>query len=205
MRMQKIVMPLAPSHIPQAASLLARAFSEDPFFTYVLPDTGKRAQVLPWLYERMLRYGLRYGKVHSTPSLEGVAMWLGPKHPSLAFLGTLQTGLFLLPLKLTWPELHRSLRLSNYADQLHKTSATAQHWYLVELGVEPALQGQGVGAALLQSGLAEADQQGLACYLETNNEKNVPLYERNGFSVAGHGQAIPSGPQTWAMIRQPAF
>jgi len=200
--MSTIATPLTASHIPHAAMLLARAFQKDPFFTCVLPDPAKRARVLPWLSERMLRYGMRYGMVYTTPSIEGVAIWLGPEHPELQLLGTFQTGLFLLPFQLSLPELRRSLRLNNYADRLHKTAVTGPHLYFLELGVEPALQGQGIGWTLIRQVLAEADRLAVPCYLETNNAKNVAGYERNGFTVTGHGQAFPGGAQTWAMLRK---
>ena len=72
-------------------------------------------------------------------------MWLGPQKPSLEWTGTLLTGLFLLPLKLSRQELGKSLQQANSARKLHEQSITGQHWYLVELGVEPARQGDGVG------------------------------------------------------------
>ena len=204
MYMQRNCIPLTASHIPHAAMLLARAFQDDPFYTCVLPDAEKRAQRLPWLQERLLRYGLRYGTVYTTPSVEGVAIWFGPQHPTLQLLGVLQTGLFLLPLHLRLAEFERGLRLSAYADRLHKSAITGRQLYLMQLGVEPALQGQGIGSALMQMLKALADRQALTCYLETNNEKNLPLYEQNGFAVVSHGQAIPGGAHTWAMLRKPA-
>ena len=200
--MSTIAVPLTASHIPHAAILLARAFHKDPFFTCVLPDPYRRARVLPWLSERMLRYGLRYGTVYTTPSIEGIAIWLGPQHPNLQLLGTLQTGLFLLPFKLSLPEFQRSLRLNNYAGRLHKTSVTGPHLYLLQLGVEPSLQGQGIGWTLTRQVLAQADRLALPCYLETNNAKNLAGYERNGFVITGHGQAYPGSAQTWAMLRK---
>lgn len=200
---QKIAIPLASNQIKHTATVMARAFYNDPFFTFSLPDAAKRGHVLPWLFERSIRYGHFYGMVYTTPSLEGIALWLGPKKPSLAWMGILRTGLFLLPLKLRRQELERCMRLSNYADRLHKKLVPGPHWYLYGLGVEPSLQGQGVGHALLEPVLAQADRDGLACYLDTNNEKNVPFYERNGFTIISQGQAIPNGPQTWGMRRNP--
>lgn len=58
------------------------------------------------------------------------------------------------------------------------------HWYLFAVGVDPALQGQGVGGALLRSGLARVDRAGTAAYLESSKTGNIPLYEHFGFGVA---------------------
>jgi len=201
MSVQKTAIPLISSQIKHGAAVLARAFFGDPFFTFVLPDASKRARVLPWLFGKTLRYGHRYGKVYTTPALDGVMMWLGPTNTSLEMLGTLLTGLFLLPLRLSMHELQRSLLLSGFANKLHQRSVIGRHWYLCGLGVEPAQQGQGIGRALLQPILAQADREALVCYLETNNEKNLPFYERNGFKVLDHGQASQISPHIWTMLR----
>jgi ribosomal protein S18 acetylase RimI-like enzyme len=196
-------MPLAWAQVKPVARLMARAFDDDPFFTFVLPNARRRSRCLPWIFERTIRYGQRYGKVYTTPSLEGIALWLGPDHPGLGGLGTILSGLFLMPLQMSWFELQRSLRLAGSADRLHKQAIQGRHWYLLGLGVEPALQGLGVGRALMQPVLVQADRQGLSCYLDTNNEKNLKFYERVGFKLAGHSQAGHKAPPTWAMLRKP--
>ena len=197
----KIGIPLLSTQLGQAAALMARAFHDDPFFTFVLPDPLRRERVLPWLFGRTVSYGLRYGRVYTTPSLEGIALWLGPQTPTLTWMGTLLTGLFLLPLKLGWLELKKSMRLARSSEQLHKKSIAGRHWYLLGLGVEPSRQGHGVGAALLQPVMALADRASLACYLDTNNPLNIPFYERLGFTVAGHARSSRAGPGTWCMRR----
>ncbi len=59
------------------------------------------------------------------------------------------------------------------------------HWYLSIIGVDPARQGQGVGAALLRSRLRRCAEDGLPAYLESSNPENVPLYQHFGFDVTG--------------------
>lgn len=200
---QKVGIPLVSSQVKQAAAVLARAFFDDPFFTFVLSQPDRRRRLLPWIFEKTISYGLRSGLVFTTPGLEGVAMWLGPNKTSLTWKDTLLTGLFLLPIKLSWREFKNSLRLARSAGQLHSQTISGLHWYLVDLGVEPALQGRGVAGALLQPVLVLADREALACYLETNNESNLPFYEHYGFTLAGHVQARQNDPHTWSMRREP--
>jgi ribosomal protein S18 acetylase RimI-like enzyme len=57
------------------------------------------------------------------------------------------------------------------------------HWHIGPIGVAPALQGQGIGKALLGSFLEMADEDGSTAYLETDVDRNVPLYEQFGFRV----------------------
>jgi GNAT superfamily N-acetyltransferase len=200
---QKTIVPLTLSQLNPAAALMAHAFFDDPFFTFVIPDTLRRGDILNWLFEKLILYGILYGKVYTTPAIEGIALLLGPKYPTLALWGTLRTGLFRLPLKLSWHEFARSTRLAIHADQLHKKTVTGRHWYLNELGVDPNMQGQGVGRLLLQTVLEQADRTGLVCYLDTFNEKNLNFYQRNGFTIVNHGRANPASPQIWAMLHEP--
>jgi ribosomal protein S18 acetylase RimI-like enzyme len=200
---QKSVIPLSPSQLDQAAGLLTRAFFDDPFFTYVIPDTSRRAVIIPRLNRNLIRYGLLYRQVFTTPDLEGIVLWLGPQHPNLSLLGILLSGMILLPLRLSRQELARSTSLSTLTDRLHQRSVTGQHWYLSELGVEPSLQGRGIGRALLQPVLAQADRVGQVCYLDTYNRKNLTFYAHLGFELVGSEQAGPSAPTVWGMRREP--
>ncbi len=200
---EPLILPLALSQLASAAEVMAQAFFEDPFFLFTISDEARRRQVLPWLYQRLLRYGMHYGKVHTTASLAGTALWLGPSHPDLVLWGTLWTGMCLLLLKLAPEELKLNMRLSSYAANMHRNALSGPHWYLYGLGVDPSCQGQGIGQALLQPILAQADRDHLPCYLDTNNERNIPFYERSGFEVVLQGRADPAGPRVWGMLRQP--
>ena len=80
---------------------------------------------------------------------------------------------------------------------------TEPHWYLAVLGADPAAQGQGHGAALLRSGLAQADAAGLPVCLESSKPTNLPFYEHFGFTVREEVRLPGGGPVLWAMRREP--
>lgn len=63
------------------------------------------------------------------------------------------------------------------------------HWYLPFIGVEPAHQGHGLGALLLQPILAQCDAKGLPAYLESTNPRNQTFYECQGFKALGEIRA----------------
>ena len=89
-----------------------------------------------------------------------------------------------------------------FIDAAHKRLAPFKHWFLQTVGVDPQFQGKGYAGKLLRPMLARIDEEGLPCYLETLDERNVPLYEHFGFSVAEES-AIPETDLTnWAMLRE---
>jgi len=51
--------------------------------------------------------------------------------------------------------------------------------------------------------VAHSDRDGVPAYLESSKEKNVPLYERNGFKVTEEFLVPNGGPKIWLMWREP--
>ena len=76
------------------------------------------------------------------------------------------------------------------------------HWYLNVLSTLPSRQGQGLGSAILRPVLDQADADGLPCYLESSNPRNVSLYLRHGFVETGE-LPLPDGPSLIQMWREP--
>lgn len=58
-----------------------------------------------------------------------------------------------------------------------------RHWYLPWFGVDAAVQGRGLGGALMQHCLEVMDKDHLPAYLDSPNPRNVSFYERHGFVV----------------------
>ena len=57
----------------------------------------------------------------------------------------------------------------------------------------------------MQPVLEQADEEGIPCYLETENEDNIGFYERLGFNVV-NSETIPNiNVTTWALLRKPGI
>jgi N-acetylglutamate synthase-like GNAT family acetyltransferase len=76
-------------------------------------------------------------------------------------------------------------------------------WYLSIVGVTPWAQGQGIGKRLIEPTLADADDAGVDCYLETFDRRNPRFYQRLGFSAVGSYAEPVTGATYTIMVRRP--
>ena len=194
---------LTRDQIKQAISVMSRAFQDDPFLKHLAPDDINRARLTPEFVSIVVRYCHFYGEVWTTSSIGGVACWLTPKHYMPSLTGMLRTGALMLPFKFGKSGFQRFNDVITYTDTLHKQFAPTSHWYLWGLGVEPDLQGKGIGGVLMQPVVSRADAAGLPCYLETQNELNVAFYQKYGFDVVSDGYSPNGKLKVWVMVRQP--
>lgn len=185
----------------QMANLLAGAFHNDPLFRHALPDAARRLSRLPGLCGLTLQYGLRFGEVYAEAQ-KGLAIWLPPGGHKISIPRALQAGMWRTPFKVGLQAVARLGTLNSLSEKLHNRFAPDPHWYLFMLGVEPAFQGMGLGGRLLQPVLARADEAKLPVYLETNNPKAVPFYEKHGFTLTAEQQTPVNGLVLWAMRRE---
>ncbi len=197
------IVRLEPSQLRRAGEVLSRAFHDDPFYVTLLPEEGSRPKRLAWFMERMLRYGLLRGHVYTTPEVEGVACWFPPGLGQPSGIDILLSGLFALPLRLGVGPYRRLTAFTGYADPIRHRNAPDAHWYLVFLGVDRPGRGRGLGGRLLQPVLRRADEEKLACYLETENQGNLPFYARHGFALAEAGREPRYGVRMWGLLRPP--
>ncbi|MDP2896761.1 MAG: GNAT family N-acetyltransferase [bacterium] len=196
------VIRLAESQRRKAEETLARSFFNDPMARYILPTVSQRLGGLRWFFRTGLRYGLRYGAVDTTGNGAGVAVWFRPNYTAMNWIRMLRTGMLAAPMVVGLRAARRLLTFFHSIDSLHGRLVPEPHWYLLSLGVAPERQGQGLGGALLRHGLERAQAEGLPCYLETTNERNVPFYERHGFRFVAQGEVTDGGPHVWAMLRE---
>ncbi|MFC3960838.1 GNAT family N-acetyltransferase [Nocardia jiangsuensis] len=177
--------------------ILARAFHDDPMFTYIQPDPARRAAVLPWFFDTSARLGRKYGRLDERPGA-GAAIWLLPGR-GLGLRQLAGAGFLSAPVRLGLGAFRRFGAFTSELERAQRAVLEQPFLHLFILGVDPDEQGRGHGAALIDPVLAESAHP---TYLETVNEANVPFYERHGFDVAATHQ--PDGmPRFWTMIRRP--
>ncbi len=198
------IVRLADSQIPAAAATLARAFHDDPLMVYAIPEPADRTRLLPDVYTRMIRFGVLAGEVYVNPgAVEGVALWL-PPNAKWTRENIEASGMSETPTVIGNDAYQRYREVVGREWQARERDMTAPCWYLFLLGVEPSRQRRGLGGALMRPILDRADTEKLACYLETENQRNVAFYQRQGFDVIVNGEkAGASGVRFWTFRRTP--
>ena len=196
------IAPLQRSSIDRAAITLERAFSPDPLFTWVFPDAATRPAALHRFMRVPLEYGVRYGRVTASHDAKAACVWL-PPGPGITIPRMVRSGMLGVPFHSGLGPFGRFMAANETMDKIHKARVPEPHWYLILVGVDPELQGQGVGSAIIREGLARADRESRPCYLETSERRNLGLYDRHGFAVLEEATLGKDGPQAWAMRREP--
>lgn len=95
----------------------------------------------------------------------------------------------------------RLAKMDSVAQRHHVHMGDSPHYYLADIGVDPDFQGKGYGKWSMSYGLQRADELGVACYLESSNQRNVPFYESFGFVVLEEFIPQEGCPPIWLMKR----
>ncbi|MGI2335992.1 MAG: GNAT family N-acetyltransferase [Dehalogenimonas sp.] len=192
--------------LDQAADVLARAFTDYELLKYYYPDEAQR-----WKFARTfgliaISVCLKYGEVYTvSKEFEGISAWLPPgKAPfnSWQMIRSVSPSVIMDFGRLGAKKMQA---YNSFADDMHRQLAPYPHWYLQILGIDPAWQGKGMSRRLVRPLLERFDLENLPCYLETNTEKNVAIYQRFGFEVLSEGVVPGTKLKLFSMLRKPEF
>lgn len=182
-------------------AVLSRAFFDDPLNTHLFPDERRRARDAPEIFGVLARYDILFGRVDRLGDFDAVATWLMPGEIAETPERLAQAGFDQLADTVGIAPLERLEAFYSVVEEAHMRAAPEPHWYLRLLGVDPGLQGRGLGGLLLAYGLARADASGRPCFLETFTERNVPFYMRHGFQLVLDDVEPNSGIRYWGFHR----
>jgi GNAT superfamily N-acetyltransferase len=186
--------------VPRLAGALADAFINDPVYTWMLPGSLRLKARLRALFTAELeQYGLPQGTVWTTAGCDGAVVALPPGAWQAPTSITLTQALM-------WARAfgRRLLLAARVQRAMEERHLHEPHLYVRIIGVRTALQGQGLGSALMQPTLDRADSAGLPTYIEASSERSAALYERLGFLHMNVLELPEGGPPVWLMCRPPA-
>lgn len=198
------IIKLDPRQINKASEVLAASFFDYPMFSFYFPDAQRRIRYLPWYFKKILNTAMRYGSVHTTPEVSGVIFTLPPGHTKISMWEYIRSGFLLTPFVLVFRNYQRSMECEDFVGLTQiELMKNRPHYYLWGLAVDPRHKAHGVGTALMQPLLTQADVQRMPIYLETHDEKNVRYYQNFGFNLI-YTICIPKYQLPfWCMLREP--
>ncbi len=165
------------------------AFSTDPFVRWLLPDPTQFVTSFTQLTRLHGERTATAGGAYALADGRGAAFWYPPGvHPDGQALGAILEAAGIVE------------RVASVWEQVAAYEPTEPHWYLRQIGVDPALQRNGSGGALLAAGLADIDRRREPAYLEATSAGSRAFYERHDFTVLGEVR-LGDSPPLWPMLR----
>jgi len=176
---------------PLFITLMSKAFARDPLFLHAFgnleTDFKARERVtafLSFMFDKSLTLNEEIWGYFENESLTGAYAAESPQSGKLHLWKGVRLIWRLIPLCLRLPG-KTMIFLNDYMRVTRSAVPSLPHHYLVMIGVDPKAQGQGIGKALLTHlfSLAESDNRSQGIALDTENEENVGLYRRFGFTL----------------------
>ncbi len=183
-----------------AAANLTDALRADPFYAAITQHAIDPREALLQYFDYSLREGYEIGAVQIDP--HGAAIWTLPQSIKVAQSAARAKHAAFTTL-LGSRGYYNYRAIINFMEPTAHTVVPEGSWYLSILGVAPAQQGRGLGRALLEPTLRQADAAHVPCFLETYNAASLRFYERLGFeAVADHVEPTTQA-RYWIMVRKP--
>lgn len=168
---------------------VAMGFSVDPVARWMYPEPADHIRWFPSFVRAFAGKAFESGTAFISSDLAGAALWLPPGvEPDGEAIEVVVENSATEDIKRHMPAIFEAM-----ADWHPKEP----HWYLPMIGVDPFMQGKGIGSALVARSLELVDADELPAYLESSNPRNIGLYQRFGFEVVGSikvGDAPPLFP-----------
>jgi len=186
---------LEPGDIPAVARLLGRAYRDNPLSIALLGDDpevrmriGERIhaiRIAAMAAPIVVRVGGEIVGVYGLEPPGGAPMSPERQQQMLAAFSDAGPGVLARAQEM----------LSGFA----KYAPTERHWKLGPVAVTPHTRGSGIGSRMVEHFCARIDALGSLSCLDTDQVRNVVLYERYGFEVAAEAPVL-SVPM-WFMVR----
>ena len=175
-----------------AINTIVLGFAADPMTRWVWSDSSEYLRMMPRFVKAFGGRAFEHGTADITDGARAAALWLPPGvEPDDAEMGAVMEGTLR-------PDIAEDI--AAVLKGMAEYHPREPHWYLPLIAADPNWVGQGLGALLLKHALRRSDEQGVAAYLESSNQRNISLYQRHGFQITGRIQS-GSSPVVTPMLR----
>lgn len=161
------------------ADILVRSFVNNKSVNYIIKQDEKREQRIKHLMEYSFDICNLFGDVFISDDRNGCALIVMPDRKKV----TIKSLLLDIKMALSVIGLSNINKAVSRESAIKKIHPPAPLYYLWFIGVEPSLQGNGIGSKLLNEIIQKGLSENRTICLETSTLKNIPWYEKHGFKI----------------------
>jgi len=159
--------------------ILTNSFDANSSINYIVKQDVKRVDRIRALMDYSFEMCMMFGDVFLSDDNKACALILYPDIKKFTVRSTL------LDIKLIFQSIgisnvSKTIKREKIIKQIQPNTRMSYLWFI---GVDPAVQSNGIGSKLLGDIIAYSDSKSRPIYLETSTVKNLPWYEKFGFVV----------------------
>lgn len=186
----------------EAARVVGRSMRDNPdnVRAFHIEDTDRRSRALARFFGPVLRGLHKRGMIKGAFRNNALVGVCGMAQPG-SCQPTLLEKAEVLPSLVCGNPMGTAIRVLRWTAEWARRDLTRPHWHLGPMAVDPDLQGQGIGGAMLSAFCERMDQEHALAYLETDKLENVGFYQKFGFRVIEQAPVLDI--PNWFMSRPP--
>lgn len=164
---------------PLVTAILSKSFADNKSVNYIVKQDEKKIRRLQGLMEYSFDVCHFFGDVFLSEDRKGCALITYPERKK-TILKSILLDIRLIARTTGLANVKKAMQREGTIKKIHPEGLLYYLWFI---GVEPADQGKGIGSSLLTEVVAEGLKQKRTICLETSTEKNIPWYQKHGFTI----------------------
>ncbi|WP_121812971.1 GNAT family N-acetyltransferase [Mucilaginibacter kameinonensis] len=160
-------------------NILTNSFENNLSVNYIVKQDEKRQERIKALMDYSFEICFMHGAVYLSDDKKACALVLYPDKKTFSIKATLLD----IELVIKAIGISRAGKAMSRESSIKSNYPKEPIYYLWFLGVMNNDQGQGIGSKLLTDIIKDSQAQQRPIYLETSTTKNIPWYQKFGFSI----------------------
>ena len=160
-------------------NILMKSFDDNKSVNYIINQVHNRGHRIRSLMEYSYDLCERFGDIFISEDRSGCALIMKPDLKRTTLKSILLDVKFIFRC-LGFGNIKKAMNREAKIKQVHPNGLLYYLWFI---GVDPKNQNNGIGSQLMSDIISEAKKQNRQICLETSTVKNIPWYEKFGFTI----------------------
>ena len=163
----------------RVVNILVNSFADNKSVNYIIKQDKKKPQRLLSLMEYSFDICYLFGDIFLSDDKKACALIVLPEKKKTTLKSIILDARMVISC-MGFRDIKKVIRREAEITQNHPKRLIYYLWFI---GVETNDQGNGIGSKLLEEVIQEGLSRNRPIYLETSTVKNIPWYERFGFTI----------------------